>query len=186
MSLELPQFNYHLFPLESGSIEPSEQTCLCCNKKQGYIYVGPVMGDEDLLDKLCPWCIQNGSARKKFKVEFTSPREISDFKTKTEVPDCIIDEICYRTPGFYGWQESKWWMHCGDGARFLGTVGGAEIEELGSKAIASLRSFFPEKSPEEFLEFLGSLSSENSPSAYLFQCRRCAEYGVYADEEELP
>ncbi|NJM78348.1 MAG: hypothetical protein HC852_24435, partial [Acaryochloridaceae cyanobacterium RU_4_10] len=48
MSEELPQFRYHPAPLVTGMVEPSLVLCGCCQQVRGFIYVGPVYGEQDL------------------------------------------------------------------------------------------------------------------------------------------
>jgi uncharacterized protein CbrC (UPF0167 family) len=63
---ELPQFRYHPEPLATGEIEPSEDECLNCGQRRGYLYVGPVFAEKEIVDELCPWCIADGSAAARF------------------------------------------------------------------------------------------------------------------------
>src|SRR5688572_25633883 len=112
--MTLPHFTYHPDPLATGCVEPSSKQCICCQKVRGYIYTGPVYTQEDLSNSLCPWCIADGSAYKKFGAEFTDPAGVGDYGSWDPVPQAVIDELVQRTPGFSGWQQERWWTHCGD------------------------------------------------------------------------
>src|SRR5205823_9931792 len=97
-------------------------SCARCKKKLGYIYTGPVYSEEDLDDALCPWCIADGSAHKKFDATFVDSEAFAD-----DAPDAAIDEIVERTPGFNTWQSESWPCCCGDAAAFLTPAGIAEL-----------------------------------------------------------
>src|SRR6202035_4730909 len=101
-TMDLPTFRYHPDPLASDSIERSDAICACCNQPRGYIYTGPTYCEDEIEDALCPWCIADGSAAKKFDASFTDPAGFPDETAKE-----IVDEIAYRTPGFNAWQSEK-------------------------------------------------------------------------------
>ncbi|MGW6095042.1 CbrC family protein [Streptomyces sp. NPDC055157] len=90
---------------------PSDAVCICCGRKRGYMYTGPVYAVEDLTDRLCPWCIANGSVAERFDAHFTAGRCLGD-----DVPIGVFSAVDGRTPGFAAWQEPQWFFHCGDGA----------------------------------------------------------------------
>src|SRR5262245_60801263 len=69
--MELPVFRYHPDPVRTGSIQPSDNECVCCRKRRGHIYMGPVFAEPELDESLCPWCISDGSAHETFDAEFT-------------------------------------------------------------------------------------------------------------------
>ena len=58
----LPHFRYHPDPIRTGVVEASSGVCACCGQARGFVYTGPVYGEEELDDRLCPWCIADGSA----------------------------------------------------------------------------------------------------------------------------
>lgn len=118
--MELPNFRYHPEPIKTGSVRRSDNLCKSCNKKTGYIYVGPVFSKEELCECICPWCISNGEAHEKFNAQFTDIDSIGDYGNLEEIPIKIKEEVAFRTPGFTGWQQERWWTHCGDAAIFLG------------------------------------------------------------------
>lgn len=100
----LPAFKYHPHPLQTGSIKKSSKKCICCGKSRGYVYVGPVYCADDLADAICPWCIADGSAHEKFDASLTDEEGIGGGGEWDEVPEKVIEEVAYRTPGFSGWQ----------------------------------------------------------------------------------
>jgi uncharacterized protein CbrC (UPF0167 family) len=119
--MALPSFRYHPSPLSTGSIIRQEVTCRCCGESKPYVYVGPVYGPEELDSCLCPWCIADGSAHEKLDCEFVDSAGIGGHGTWDKVPIEVVKEVAFRTPGFSGYQQERWWTHCGDAAAFIGT-----------------------------------------------------------------
>jgi uncharacterized protein CbrC (UPF0167 family) len=114
-----PEFPYHPDPLTTGSIVPSGLPCALCGHRYGFVYTGPVFAADDFVDgPLCPWCIADGSAALRLRIEFTDVGE----DVPDDVPGRALDEITERTPGFNGWQQEHWLYHCADGAAFAGTT----------------------------------------------------------------
>jgi uncharacterized protein len=176
----LPSFTYHPDPLASGSVTPSDTTCRCCGQARGYVYTGPVYSEQDDLDDaLCPWCIADGQAARKFDAAFVDSEAFA-----ADLPDKVMDEICLRTPGYSSWQQEVWPVCCDDATQFLRPTGIQEIRrdhyqlegllmphivyELGISGGAANR-------------LLDSLKRDQSPTAYIFQCRHCLEYKFHID-----
>ena len=65
---------------------------------------------------LCPWCIADGSAARKFGSEFVGDIE-------GEVPASVEEELNLRTPGYLSWHCERWQICCGDACAYLGPVG---------------------------------------------------------------
>ena len=65
--MEFPKFKYFPNPVEEGSIEASDKKCDCCGESRGYIYTGNMYA-RNRPEVLCPWCIYDGSAAKKYEV----------------------------------------------------------------------------------------------------------------------
>lgn len=180
MAANLPDFTYHPDPILSEVIETSDKVCVCCDQARGYIYTGPVHANEEMNDQLCPWCIADGSAHKKFAARFTDEAGIGDYGAWDPVSQEVIAIVAYRTPGFIGWQQERWWTHCADAAIFMGVVGYEELQNYGEQAVAAIAEeigFFG----EELEDYVKALSKNGSPTAYLFKCRHCGKYGGYSD-----
>jgi uncharacterized protein CbrC (UPF0167 family) len=175
----LPDFKYHPFPLETGAITASDDICQCCGRLRGYIYSGPVYA-EDEVDGICPWCIADGSAARKFQAEFTDAVGIGDFGTWGKVSSLVADEVSHRTPGFAGWQQERWWVHCNDAAAFLGPAGRKEIEEYGPDLVAALKRESG-TSDASWPDYLAAMKADGSPTAYVFRCLHCGKLGGYSD-----
>jgi uncharacterized protein CbrC (UPF0167 family) len=81
--------------------------------------------------------------------------------------------------GFSGWQQERWFTHCGDAAEFLGPMGKEQLEQLGPEAVNVVRL----ESGYEAKEWAYySLNVRTGPAtAYLFRCHHCGELGGYSD-----
>lgn len=178
----LPEFRYHPDPVATGVVVRDEDApCLSCNRIRGYIYDGPVMSERfhHLTHCLCPWCIADGSAARRFGAEF------ADSGTMEGVSQAVREEIAQRTPGFFSWQESVWLSCCGDGAEFLGAAGSKELKLQFPEAVKAVRQHLKDDfdlSGADLKEFMDALSKDDQPTAYIFRCRRCREYLAYVDE----
>jgi uncharacterized protein CbrC (UPF0167 family) len=174
----LPDFRYHPDPVGTGSVVASAVDCACCGQRRPFTYVGPVYAAEDLDDRLCPWCIGDGRAAAMFSAEFTD----GQWRAPGDVPADVADAILHRTPGFTGWQESRWMHHRGDAAEFHGRVGAPELAAF-PDALAYLRSEAAEFDwpVAQVQEYLQALSLDGQPTAYLFGCRHCKAHLAYSD-----
>lgn len=179
-SINLPNFKYHPEPVKTGSVQRSDNVCKLCHKKTGYIYVGPVYSKEELDEGICPWCIASGEAHEKFDAQFTDIDGIGDHGNWEEIPIKIKEEVAFRTPGFTGWQQERWWTHCGDAAIFLGRAGKDEIENYGQELIEELRKDV-KMTRKQWEYYFEHLNKDDSPTAYIFQCRKCGNLGGYSD-----
>lgn len=177
--LALPSFKYHPDPVATGAVVPSQNRCVCCEQMRGYIYAGPVYALDEYTERLCPWCIADGSASRKLDATFTDEEGIGDGDWD-RVPDDVVQEVACRTPGFSGWQQERWWTHCGDAGAFLGRVGRAELEAAGVEAVEAIRGDTG-LDGAEWTGFLHALDKDGSPTAYLFRCRHCGAPGGYQD-----
>ncbi|MGI9318781.1 MAG: CbrC family protein [bacterium] len=177
----LPKFKYHPDPLGTGSIIESEVTCECCKVSRGYIYTGPVYAEEELADCICPWCIADGSAHEVFDAEFADLDGVGDYGSWESVPQVVAEEVAFRTPGFSGWQQERWWTHCGDAAEFLGPVGSTEAEKMGIEFLKTIRNDAGMEEDPFWKDYLAALHVKNGPTAYAFRCRHCGKIGGYSD-----
>lgn len=179
--MKLPEFKYHPDPLATGSIIESDAECECCGRARGFIYTGPVYAEEELSDALCPWCINDGAAHEKFDATFTDEDGIGDDESGESVPEEVMAQVSQRTPGFSGWQQERWWTHCGDAAAFIGRAGHEELSAHGPEAIAAIQESAGLSDGKEWNEFFAALHKEGSPTAYLFRCVQCGALGGYQD-----
>jgi uncharacterized protein CbrC (UPF0167 family) len=132
---------------------------------------------EELVESLCPWCVADGSAAKRFDADYTDVLDVPD-----GVSAEVIEQVTKRTPGFSGWQQEHWMFHCEDAAAFLGVVGRRELEPY-PDALEMLRHEHAEYGwPEERVEeYIAGLDRDGQPTAYLFKCRHCGRHLAYSD-----
>lgn len=178
--MDLPKFKYHPDPVASGSIVEADTTCECCGEAKGYIYAGPVYSEDELDDALCPWCIADGSAHDKFGASFTDEDGVGDYGNWDAVPEPIVQVVAHRTPGFSGWQQERWWTHCGDAAAFIGRAGHKELAAHGQQAISAIRESTG-LVDGQWDRYFAALDKNGSPTAYLFRCLKCDALGGYQD-----
>ncbi len=171
----LPEFPYHPDPLATGSVVVSGAFCACCGRARGYVYTGPVYAAGEP-DRLCPWCIADGSAARRYEAHFTAD------VAGDEVTGDVLVTVAERTPGFTAWQDGQWLVHCGDAGAFLGRAGVRELAGY-PDALDSLQQDIRTWgwSDDQIDDFVGSLDSGGQPTAYLFRCRACAAHLAYAD-----
>jgi uncharacterized protein len=179
--MTLPKFKYHPDPAATGSVKPSDADCLCCGRARGYVYSGPVYAAEELSDCLCPWCIADGSAHAKLGAEFVDAAGVGGYGSWEAVPAAVVEELVFRTPCFSGWQQERWWTHCGDAAEFLGPVGREGAEQAGPEFLAAIRAEAGLDDDPYWDEYLTALDRERGPTAYLFRCCHCGKLGGYSD-----
>ncbi len=179
--MDLPTFKYHPDPVATGSVVKSDTECACCGRARGYIYTGPVYASKVYDQCICPWCIADGSAHETLDTSFTDEEGIGGGGMWDEVPEEVIDEVAYRTPGFSGWQQEQWWTHCKDAAQFLGRAGKNQLVAFGPQAIAAIQDSAGLSDGPDWNEFLAALDKDGSPTAYVFRCRKCGQLGGYQD-----
>ncbi len=179
--MNLPTFKYHPNPIATGSIKPSDTVCECCGQQRGFIYVGPVFSVEELSECICPWCIADGSAHEKFDAEFTDAAGVGGYSIPPVVPNAVIEEVAFRTPGFSGWQQEHWLACCGDAAAFVGRAGRRELEHQWPDAILPIQKECGMVDGADWQGYLRALDKDGSPTAYVFRCLHCGRHLGYSD-----
>jgi len=168
MPTNLPQFRYHPDPVRTGMFEASSEECLCCGKSRGHIYVGPVYGEEELQEALCPWCIKDGSAAKKMGASFADDQ----FLLQAKLPKAVVDEVHLRTPAFFSWQSERWLAHCGDACAFLGDASAQDL----AKATETTKQLWREShklKEEDWNHMLKGYQPRGHNAFYKFVCLHC-------------
>jgi uncharacterized protein CbrC (UPF0167 family) len=180
--MNLPAFKYHPDPVATGSVKASDKTCACCAQQRGYIYFGPVIACEHDMEKsICPWCIADGSAHRKLDVDFAVLAEAVGYPRPPGIPDGVIEELAFRTPGFSGLQRENWLTCCSDAAAFLGRAGQEELERQWPDAISSIRKDCQMADDKQWLSYFSMLDKDGSPAAYVFRCIHCGRYLGYSE-----
>ena len=142
--------------------------CVSCGVRRGYIYVGPVYGENDLADSLCPWCIADGSAAAKFSASFADDHAL----LKAGVPRNVVEEVHLRTPAFSSWQQAEWLTHCNDACEFHGDASREDLILVESECKGRLLARF-RMSEAGWSNLLHDYAPKGDPSVYKFVCRHC-------------
>ena len=66
---ELPTFKYNPNAERLGILKKEKTTCPVCGQDRNYVYQGPFYCIDEV-EGICPWCIKDGSAAKKYDGEF--------------------------------------------------------------------------------------------------------------------
>ena len=181
MADALPTFRYHPDPLTSGSVVESTTECACCHRARGYTYAGPVYSEsDDLDDALCPWCIDDGSAHETFDATFVD----SEAFTEHVAPD-TMRTVTERTPGYSAWQSERWPVCCRDATAFVAPLGIDELRASHRELEGAVMSYIVYQlgiSGGAATRMLESLTTDGSPTVYLFRCLACEQYHVHVDK----
>ena len=171
---DLPQFRYYPDPVGTGAFEEGEaKTCPCCGRKSTVHYsILPYCIEN--VENLCPLCISNGEAARKYDATF-----IQDAEWKGEPDKEKDEELFCRTPGYISWQGEYWLSCCDDYCAYLGTVG---IRELKAMDIAD-EVFEEYEARNEFEDVREYLVKDGSLCGYLFRCLHCGKYHLWVDAD---
>jgi uncharacterized protein CbrC (UPF0167 family) len=175
MADELPFFKYHLDPMATGVIKAESTICPVCAQRRSHVYVGPFYSVEEV-EGICPWCIHNGAAAKKYDGSFqdaASCEPVSD-------PECFI-ELTERTPGYSGWQQESWLSHCGDFCAFVGYPDWDKVEPLADELHSDIERIKEDMDLDDD-EFVDALDA-GSLAAYLFKCIHCGRHRIAFDTD---
>jgi hypothetical protein len=166
---ELPGFTYHPDPIGTGSIAESRVRCDCCGKANGFVYTGAFYSSKSP-KKICPACIASGEASRKYDGTFTDSHPLA----AAGIDPAIIDEVCNRTPGFLGWQQESWAIHCNDACEFHAH---AKLEELQSLTPEAGKAFIEGNNitSETWEAIHSAYQAGGDPSVFKFTCRHCQQ-----------
>lgn len=165
---DFPNFPYHPAPLATGSVERSEEACLCCGDARGYIYAGAVYGEEDLHEALCPWCIENGEAATRLGAEFVDGHHL----VRAGIPRDIVDRVRFRTPSYVAWQQEQWLHHCGDACAFHGKATISDLEQASDQTIEAWERTYG-KQRRDWDRSVERYQPSGLIGFYRFICRHC-------------
>lgn len=176
----LPAFRYFADPIGAGVFKKSRDACDCCDEARGWVYTGPVYSEDDE-PTLCPWCIADGAAARKFSCTFNDTGQLYAHPDNQDDPDPDeLSEVEERTPGYTTWQGNYWYACCGHPAVYLGDAGG---KDLTGRWKAALPVVFADNEGvlEDLGDDLGELARGESPGVYIFKCPHCGKLGGYFD-----
>ena len=172
--LGIPTFKYHPNPLATKAFEESKEglVCDCCGGVTHIYYKTPFYSIDDV-ECLCPTCIANGNAATKFNGSFQD-----DLSIEEGVDDLDkIDELIHRTPGYCGWQQEYWRVHCGDFCAYLGYVGASELKALGIMEEVLDDLIWDDEQKQMIKESVNG----GHLQCYLFKCLHCGKHLVWMD-----
>lgn len=171
---DIPPFRYHPDPIGNNAFEEGEpQICPCCGRESD-IYYAFMPYCIDNVEHLCPICISNGKAAKKYDATFVQGAEvIVGFDKEKD------DELFRRTPGYVSWQGEYWLSCCNDYCAYLGTVGTRELKAM-DIADEVLREYAARSEFEDIEEYL---IKDGPLCGYLFQCLHCGKYHIWVDAD---
>ena len=171
---DLPHFRYYPEPLGTGAFEEGEEkTCPCCGKKST-VYYSILPYCIENVENLCPLCISNGEAARKYDATF-----VQDAEWKGDPDKEKDEELFCRTPGYISWQGEYWLSCCDDYCAYLGTVG---TRELNAMDIAD-EVFEEYEARNEFEDVREYLVKDGSLCGYLFRCLHCGKYHLWVDAD---
>lgn len=174
----IPTFKYHPKCSENEVFEKArdgeQATCMCCGKHSEYYYSQTMYAVEDV-DCLCPQCIADGSAARKFDGEFIQDAEsLEDAADKT-------DELFHRTPGLITWQGEYWLSCCNDYCAFIEYVGTKELEQMG--IAEEVFADYEEQGQYDIDDVRSYLEKNGSMAGYLFRCLHCGKHRIWVDAD---
>ena len=171
----LPEFEYNPNCMQNGTFEKSKngEVCECCGKITEYHYPARMYCRENV-DCLCPSCISDGSAAKKFNGTFIQDAEEVSDPAKTE-------KLFKRTPGLITWQGEQWLACCDDYCAFIDYVGIEELDKMG--ITEEVLAEYAEHDEYDVDMMRDCLEREGSVVGYLFRCLHCRKYRIWADAD---
>ena len=126
------------------------------------------------MEYICPTCISNGEAARKFDAEF-----VQNAEWHGENDEEKDDELFHRTPGYMSWQGEYWLSCCDDYCAYMGTVGTREL-----KAMDIADEVIEEYVKRGAFEDIGEYLVKDGPMCgYLFKCIHCGKYHLWVDAD---
>ncbi|MGE6629738.1 CbrC family protein [Bacillus sp. NPDC077027] len=172
--MSLPVFKYNPDPIALNVLKKEKTNCPVCQQEREYTYHGPFYSIEDV-EGLCPWCIADGSAAKKYNGEFQDAASCDQVDH-----DESMNELIYRTPGYIGWQQEHWLSHCGDFCAIVQYVGWQEISHLEEELTEDISNICHDYNMSKH-DLQHWLKNNGDFQGYLFKCVHCGKHRLYVD-----
>jgi uncharacterized protein CbrC (UPF0167 family) len=181
--MELPKFKYSPNAYKINVFKEEEGICSVCNQQRKIQYNSSFYSEEEP-EYICPWCIADGSAAKRYDGEFNDAAGVetplgynSDDVLKATF-DEQITEVTQRTPSYVSWQQEVWLSHCNEPCAFIDYAESEMIRPFLHELEADLEgSGYDSDLIEE------ALSKEGSLVGYLFQCLHCGTHRLHVDSD---
>jgi uncharacterized protein CbrC (UPF0167 family) len=172
----LPHFKYNPNAEKLGIIKREKTSCPVCKQTRDFVYEGPFYST-GAVEGICPWCIKDGSAAKKYNGEFQDAASCDE----VDKPE-YVEELTTRTPGYSGWQQERWLSHCGDFCAFKDYVGWKEVKDLKEELADDLNQIRSDYGLTQ-TELENYLVKNGSMQGYLFQCLHCGKHRLTVDND---
>lgn len=172
----LPVFRYYPDPLADGSITMETEICECCEMLTPYICTTLIYSAQTV-DFICPWCVADGSAAKKFNGGFQSLQNVPE-----TVPNDIVEIVDTRTPGYSTWQGNNWLFTATDAMIFVGEVdGNALLKTKDTQRIDACLAAVDGWYGDDAEEVLSTVVKGGQLAIYLFQDPETGRFEAYMD-----
>ena len=179
-----PLFRYHPFPVYTGSIKALAITCPVCGLPSEYSYefvpdrpedetLGDGGGAEQMV-RVCPWCLHDGTAARRYP-----GTSFNDAPRAAGIPAPAREELEYRTPTYYTFQEKEWPTHHDDYCAFIGYAGWKEIAAYAAELAADLARL--RRWTKWVKADLEAWKTGSSVQGYLFRCLTCGVHRLTVD-----
>ena len=181
--MELPKFKYSPNAYKIDVFVEEEGTCSVCDQHRKIKYDSSFYSVEEP-EYICPWCIADGSAAKKYDGEFNdsagveAPLGYDENEILQAAFDEKVVEVAQRTPSYVSWQQEVWLSHCNEPCAFVGYADSEMIRPILHELEADIENagYDSDMIAEE-------LSRESSPVGYLFQCLHCGTHRLHVDSD---
>lgn len=172
--MELPKFKYSPNAYDIGVFEKEDGICSVCNEKRQLKYTSSFYSVEEP-EYICPWCIENGKAAKKYKGEFN---DYAGIENAEHIQKQLLLAVSERTPSYASWQQEVWLTHCNEPCAFIGYADTKTIEPIMNELNDDIQSsgYDPEIVKKQ-------LSKNGSFVGYLFQCVKCNQHRLHIDSD---
>ncbi|WP_305846489.1 CbrC family protein [Photobacterium kishitanii] len=170
------EFKYHKSPIKNNVFVEQNEKCPVCDKYSIYSYVGPMYSYDDV-EYICPICISNGRAAKKYNAEFVDD-EFLDKKIKKE----YLDTLLHKTPGVFFPGQELWPSHCNDFCQFESAIKFIDDKYINENENEISRLAALHEMTVAF--FVSEVNKDYSPFWCLeFKCLHCNSIFLVADYE---
>lgn len=176
--MNYPYFKYHPNAYQLDLFVKEEGICSICHEERALKYEASFYAVEEP-EYICPFCIADGRAAKKYEGEFNDYCGIEGVSPdpndpQSTIPQVMLLEICERTPSYFSWQQEQWLTHCNEPCAFLGYADTESIAPFREEIVSELDSSIAE-------ETLDNIRKDGDCVGYLFQCVQCGKHKLHVD-----
>lgn len=175
-----PHFPY--FPDAYALVfEEEAGVCSVCGQARNCRYTGSFYAVDEP-DYLCPWCIADGSAARKYEGCFTDDYCIEGVSPNpadppSTIPTNLLRAITDKTPTYHSWQQQTWLSHCNQPCVFLGYADKTTLAPFADEVLPDLKAF----NAKDYEWLLEHLSKDGNIVGCLFACKCCGQHRLHID-----